>query len=222
MVIQVIISVVILVVIAIFIVKVIMKTPISKIVSLKMMSFFIGSVIAVSLIAIIVGSFLSPKQSITEQVQSEESVAKELQAGNEMKYADYFVDEEELTVEGDTLWINKEELDQRPAYYVQRGESTGQIVKIRNYILPAVKHGYEMNQSNIKNDIDFTEQKNLQITVPENVVIKEEFKIFDSKLTTNYFESLEEFDYFVQQLTIIEIPKNMKIFYETDLPLGGI
>lgn len=222
MVIQVIISVVILVVIAIFIVKVIMKTPISKIVSLKTMSFFIGSVIAVSLIAIIVGSFLSPKQSTTEQVQSEESVAKELQAGNEMKYADYFVDEEELTVEGDTLWINKEELDQMPAYYVQRGEHTGQIVKVRNYILPAVKHGYEMNQSNIKNDIDFTEQKNLQVTVPENAVIKEEFKIFDSKLTTNYFESLEEFDYFVQQLTIIEIPKNMKVFYETDLPLGGI
>lgn len=222
MVIQVIISLVILVVSAIFIVKVIMKTPISKIVSLKMMSFFIGSVITVSLIAIIVGSFLSPKQSTTEQVQSEESVAKELQAGNEMKYADYFVDEEELTVEGDTLWINKEELDQMPAYYVQRGEHTGQIVKVRNYILPAVKHGYEMNQSNIKNDIDFTEQKNLQITVPENAVIKEEFKIFDSKLTTNYFESLEEFDYFVQQLTIIEIPKNMKIFYETDLPLGGI
>lgn len=222
MVIQVIISLVILVVSAIFIVKVIMKTLISKIVSLKTMSFFIGSVITVAIIAIIVGSLIPPKQSTIKQVQSEESVAKELQAGNEKKYARYFVDEEKFTVEGDTLWINKEELDQRPAYYVQRGEDTGQIVKVRNYILPAVKYGYEMNQSNIKNDIDFTEQKNLQITVPENAIIKEEFKIFDSKIRTNYLESLEEFDYFVQQLTIIEIPKNMKVFYETDIPLGGI
>lgn len=206
-----------------FILNKIMKKKSLFSMSHHIMGYFIVSIAVIAVAAIIIANTLPEKEYRATKEFTQQKIMKNIKNDQENKYTPYLISEEIFEVRGNEFSIQKREQNKDVYFYVVDTKNKSKNIKVRNYVFPLIKHGYTLKTTALANKINFTKNKKLIISSLESDDVKTSFNIVDLKLNRDYVSNaiLNEEEQEVHQLTVVEVPVDMKVHYNYYDTLGS-